>query len=37
MSDIYVLEKAALHILPPLPYAEDALDSVISGRTIGFH
>lgn len=37
MTDIDVIEKATLHVLPPLPYAEDALDPVISGRTIGFH
>jgi Fe-Mn family superoxide dismutase len=37
MTDIDVMEKAVLHVLPRLPYAEDALDPVISGRTIGFH
>jgi Fe-Mn family superoxide dismutase len=37
MTAIDVIEKAALHVLPSLPYAEDALDPVISGRTIGFH
>jgi Fe-Mn family superoxide dismutase len=37
VSDINVIEKATLHILPPLPYAEDALDPIISGRTLGFH
>ena len=31
------IEKAALHMLPPLPYAADALDPVISANTIGFH
>ena len=25
------------HTLPPLPYAEDALDPVISARTVGIH
>lgn len=25
------------HVLPPLPYAENALDPVISSRTLGFH
>ena len=25
------------HVLPPLPYAENALEPVISARTIGFH
>ncbi|HSW38550.1 MAG TPA: superoxide dismutase [Acidobacteriota bacterium] len=28
---------AAKHELPPLPYAENALEPVISARTIGFH
>lgn len=28
---------AAPHVLPPLPYAENALEPVISARTIGFH
>src|SRR5271155_5179535 len=37
MSDIDVIEKTTLHVLPSLPYAENALDPVISGRTIGFH
>jgi Fe-Mn family superoxide dismutase len=37
MSDIDVIEKAALHVLPPLPYSEVALDPVISSRTMGFH
>jgi Fe-Mn family superoxide dismutase len=37
MSDIDVIEKTTLHVLPPLRYAENALDPVISGRTIGFH
>jgi Fe-Mn family superoxide dismutase len=37
MSDIDVIEKTTFHVLPPLPYAENALDPVISGRTIGFH
>lgn len=31
------VEKTHLHVLPPLPYAEDALDPIISGRTIEFH
>jgi Fe-Mn family superoxide dismutase len=37
MSNIDVIEKATLHVLPPLPYAGDALDPVISGRTMEFH
>ncbi len=32
-----VIEKAAIHVLPPLPYAEDALNPTISAETIGFH
>ena len=30
-------QAAAPFVLPPLPYAENALDPIISGRTIGFH
>jgi Fe-Mn family superoxide dismutase len=37
MTSIDLMEKPAMHVLPPLPYAEGALDPVISGRTIGFH
>jgi superoxide dismutase, Fe-Mn family len=37
MTGIETIEKAALHVLPPLPYAENALDPVISTNTIGFH
>ena len=32
-----MLEKAAAHALPPLPYAENALDPVISASTIAIH
>ena len=31
------IESAALHVLPPLPYAEAALDPVISARTLRYH
>ena len=31
------LQSASKHVLAPLPYAENALDPVISARTIGFH
>ncbi|MCX6992389.1 MAG: superoxide dismutase [Kiritimatiellaeota bacterium] len=31
------LKNAFPHVLAPLPYAENALDPVISARTIGFH
>src|SRR5262245_37389476 len=37
MSSANTVEAAAVHVLPPLPYAEDALDPIISARTIGFH
>ena len=37
MTSIDTIEKAALHVLPPLPYAENALDPVISTNTMGFH
>ena len=37
MAGIEVSDKAALHMLPALPYAQDALDPVISANTLGFH
>ena len=37
MIRIETIDKTALHVLPPLPYAENALDPVISASTIGFH
>jgi Fe-Mn family superoxide dismutase len=37
MTDIDVTEESALHLLPPLPYAENALDPVVSANTIGCH
>jgi Fe-Mn family superoxide dismutase len=37
MTGNSVIENTALHVLPPLPYAENALDPVISANTIGFH
>ncbi|CAG4882365.1 Superoxide dismutase (Fe) [Georgfuchsia toluolica] len=30
-------EDASPHVLPPLPYADNALDPIISANTIGFH
>jgi Fe-Mn family superoxide dismutase len=30
-------DTAKLHVLPPLPYAENALDPVISANTLSFH
>ena len=37
MTSIDTTEAAAVHVLPPLPYAENALDPVVSAKTIGFH
>ncbi|MDP2792145.1 MAG: superoxide dismutase [Rectinemataceae bacterium] len=31
------VESTFPHVLPPLPYEDDALEPVISARTIGFH
>ena len=31
------VQNATSHVLPALPYAENALEPVISARTIGFH
>jgi len=31
------IERATVHVLPPLPYPENALDPAISANTIGFH
>lgn len=31
------VRAATTHVLPPLPYADTALDPVISAKTIGFH
>ena len=30
-------ESASPHVLPPLPYADIALDPVISAKTMSFH
>jgi Fe-Mn family superoxide dismutase len=37
MTGTDVTDKAVLHVLPPLPYAENALDPVITANTIAFH
>jgi superoxide dismutase, Fe-Mn family len=37
MTDIDMFKNTARHVLPPLPYSENALDPVISAKTIGFH
>jgi len=31
------IKSVSLHVLPPLPYADNALDPIISANTIGFH
>jgi superoxide dismutase, Fe-Mn family len=31
------VKSASPHVLPPLPYADNALDPAISANTIGFH
>lgn len=31
------IESASANVLPPLPYADNALDPVISANTVGFH
>ena len=30
-------DNVSVHVLPPLPYADNALDTAISANTIGFH
>jgi Fe-Mn family superoxide dismutase len=37
MTSSVVIDKEAVHVLPPLPYAENALGPVISANTISFH
>jgi Fe-Mn family superoxide dismutase len=37
MTQANKIESTARHILPSLPYSQDALDPVISDKTIGFH
>ena len=37
MTSTDIIEKNALHVLPALPYAESALDPVISANTLSFH
>ena len=37
MTGTDIMEKNALHVLPALPYAESALDPVISANTLSFH
>ena len=37
MNDIATIESATQHALPPLPYAENALEPVISANTVALH
>ena len=37
MPSTDAIEKTAIHVLPLLPYAESALDPVISADTLAFH
>jgi len=37
MTSIATIANASAHVLPPLPYADSALNPVISANTIGFH
>ena len=37
MIDMATIENATLHVLPPLPYAENALDPIITATTLGYH
>jgi Fe-Mn family superoxide dismutase len=37
MTGTSTIESATLHLLPPLPYAEDALAPTITANTLGFH
>ena len=37
MTGTDINDKSALHVLPALPYAESALDPVISANTLSFH
>jgi superoxide dismutase, Fe-Mn family len=37
MSSIDTIANASAHVLPPLPYADSALNPIISANTIGFH
>ena len=37
MTTTATVERKTLHVLPPLPYAESALEPFISRNTIGLH
>ena len=37
MKSNEIVEHIAPHMLPPLPYADNALGPIISANTIGFH
>lgn len=37
MTATATIERATLNALPPLPYAENALDPIITANTLGYH
>ena len=37
MTSVDTIANASAHVLPPLPYADSALNPIISANTIGFH
>jgi Fe-Mn family superoxide dismutase len=37
MTSMDTIANASAHVLPPLPYADSALNPIISANTIGFH
>jgi Fe-Mn family superoxide dismutase len=37
MTSMDIIANASAHVLPPLPYADSALNPIISANTIGFH
>ena len=37
MTDTATIENATLHVLPALPYAENALDPIVTANTLGYH
>ena len=37
MTATATIEHATLHVLPPLPFGEDALAPTITANTLGYH
>ena len=37
MTGTATIENATLHALPPLPYAENALDPIVTANTLAYH